>query len=320
MTHHRLRWISLFVMAAAGCGKVAAPPADVDAGGTPAVDAAAPPDIDAAIAPDVDAAVPQPDAPPPPVVPDTTIISGPTGLVATRGATFTFSSDQAAATFTCQVDHDAAAPCTSPATITVTADGAHTFAVTATLGDEADPTPATSTWSVDTGAPVVAITAGPADPTNQLAATFTFTADADAQLQCSLDGGAFVTCTSPQTFSALAANAGHTFQVLATDPAKNTSVATYAWTTDTIAPVVTLATFPTNPTKSTTASFTFKTEAGATVRCGLDITKLNPKLTLCTSATSMTYTKVVAGAHRFIVESFDRAGNLGSAAYDWTID
>ena len=310
MTHHRLRWPSLLaivtaVTSAAACGNVSAPPADVDAGGDLAIDATS---------------TPEPDAAPPPVVPDTTIISGPTGVVATRGATFTFASDQPDATFSCQVDHDAPAPCTSPTTIAVTADGAHTFAVTATLGDQSDPTPATSAWNVDTGAPVVAITGGPDDPTKQLSATFTFSADADAQLQCALDGGAFVTCVSPQTFSALAANAKHTFQVLATDPARNTSVATYAWTTDTIAPTVVIKSGPTNPTKSTIAVFTFATEAGATVRCGLDISKLNQTFTPCTSATSMTYPKVAPGAHRFLVESFDRAGNLGSAAYDWTID
>jgi large repetitive protein len=316
MTHHRLRKISWFVMAvaAAGCGTVAAPPADVDAGGSAEADAAAAPDLDADSL-DVDAAIAEPDAPPPPVVPDTTIISGPTGLVATRGATFTFSSDQAGATFTCQVDHDAPAPCTSPASITVTSDGAHTFAVAATLAAETDDSPASSSWAVDTGAPVVTITSGPADPTNQLAASFAFTADADASLKCALDTGPFVTCASPQAFTGLAANASHKFQILATDPAGNTSVQGYAWGIDTKPPVVTITKAPTNPSKSTSAFFTFTTEPGAIVHCGLDAIKIGP----CTSATTMNIPKVVPGSHRFVVRSTDRAGNSADALYDWTV-
>src|SRR5262245_16227376 len=77
-------------------------------------------------------------------------------------------------------------------------------------------------WTaVDTGPdtipPETTITSGPASLTSSPNATFTFTADeAGSTFECSLDGGAFVTCTSPQSYSGLADGA-HTFDVRATD-------------------------------------------------------------------------------------------------------
>ena len=70
-----------------------------------------------------------------------------------------------------------------------------------------DPTPATLGWTVDTTAPDTQITGGPSGAVASTTATFAFAivvAEAGSYLQCSLDGAAFATCTSPTTYTNLA--------------------------------------------------------------------------------------------------------------------
>jgi hypothetical protein len=83
--------------------------------------------------------------------PDTMITSGPSGVVNTSEATFTFSSTESGSTFACKVDGGAFVACTSPKTYLGFADGSHTFQVRATdAAGNVDPTPATRTWTIDT--------------------------------------------------------------------------------------------------------------------------------------------------------------------------
>jgi|GEM_PF-3385065 len=93
----------------------------------------------------------------------------------------------------------------------------------------------------DTTPPDTVIDSGPASLTNSTSATFTFHAtEAGSTFACSLDSGLYAACSSPANFSSLG-NAPHTFAVKATDAASNTdpTPATYAWTVDTIPPIVT---------------------------------------------------------------------------------
>src|SRR5207302_712563 len=116
---------------------------------------------------------------------------------------------------------------------------------------------ASSTWTIDTTAPTATITSAPANPTNSTSASFSFTSSkTGSTFQCKLDGGTNTTCTSPQSYTGLAAGS-HTFTVTATDPAGNTGNATTTWTIDTTAPTVTITAQPANPTNSTSASFSF---------------------------------------------------------------
>ena len=92
------------------------------------------------------------------VPPETTIDSGPT---LTRDATpdFAFSANEAGSTFECAVDGGTFAACTSPTTLAALADGQHVFSVRATdAAGNADPTPATKTFTVDATGPTVAVT------------------------------------------------------------------------------------------------------------------------------------------------------------------
>lgn len=87
------------------------------------------------------------------VAPETTLdpTSGPAagGTTRTAIADFRFSSDEVGATFRCQLDDEAPAPCTSPVSRPV-GPGTHTFKVWATdvAGNE-DATAATRTWTVE---------------------------------------------------------------------------------------------------------------------------------------------------------------------------
>jgi hypothetical protein len=84
---------------------------------------------------------------------------------------------------------------------------------------------------VDTTAPETSISAAPTDPSGP-DVTFDFSAnEAGASFECSLDGGGFVACASPQTYAGLSAGP-HTFEVRATDAAGNGdgTPASHTWT------------------------------------------------------------------------------------------
>jgi hypothetical protein len=84
------------------------------------------------------------------VPPQTTITSGPGGTTNDPTPTFTFSSEPDA-TFECKRDSGSYAPCSSPRTTALLADGSHTFSVRAI--DEVgniDPTPASRSFTVRT--------------------------------------------------------------------------------------------------------------------------------------------------------------------------
>ncbi len=83
----------------------------------------------------------------------------------------------------------------------------------------------------DTTPPDTTITSGPSNPSNQANVTFTFSStETGSTFQCSLDGAAFTSCTSPRTVTV--ANGPHTFQVFATDASGNRdlSPALFSWT------------------------------------------------------------------------------------------
>lgn len=102
------------------------------------------------------------------VPPDTYIDSTPPIGTNSSSATFAFHASASPATFSCKLDSGAATNCTSPQNYSGLSDGRHTFAVTATVNGQADPTPATYTWTVDATAPaaptnLTAVAASPFD-------------------------------------------------------------------------------------------------------------------------------------------------------------
>ena len=93
----------------------------------------------------------------------------------------------------------------------------------------------------DVTPPETTITINPPTLSNSTSASFSFTSsEPGSTFQCKLDGAAFTSCTSPQTYTGLAGGS-HTFQVRATGTAGNTdpTPASYTWTVDTAAPIIT---------------------------------------------------------------------------------
>ena len=119
--------------------------------------------------------------------------------------------------------------------MTALAPGAHSFAVRATdAAGNADPSPAIWAWTVDTIAPDVAITSGPANgSTSGPHVVFGFTAS-DGDVACSFDGGGFAACASSIAINLPAGP--HQFAVRATDAAGNLTTVTRAWTVACSAP------------------------------------------------------------------------------------
>src|SRR5205807_6693891 len=127
------------------------------------------------------------------------------------------------------------------------------------------------TCAIETAAPAISLTPKPTNPTNNASPSFTFASNkAGTTFQCALEGAALAACTSPQSYTALADGA-HTFQVQGTDPAGNSSSASYAFTIDTVAPVVGITGKPAALGNNANPSFTFAaTKAGTTFQCALD--------------------------------------------------
>ena len=145
----------------------------------------------------------------------TTITAAPAATTNSTSASFTFTANPATgATFQCSLDGAAYATCTSPRSLTGLAAGTHTFQVRAVSANGTDPTPASHTWLITTTPPDTTLTSTPAASTTSTSAEFTFTANpaAGATFQCSLDGAAYATCTSPRSLTGLAIG-NHTFNV-----------------------------------------------------------------------------------------------------------
>jgi hypothetical protein len=256
------------------------------------------------------------------VPPDTSITSQPSSLSNSPNSSFGLSATELGSTFECSLDGAAFTSCPNPQTYSSVPDGAHTFQARAVdPAGNVDPSPASYSWTIDATPPVTTI--GPSHPaalTTATGATFDFSSnEAGSTFQCSRDGAAFSSCSSPKTYSALA-DGSHTFQVRATDPAGNTdpSPASYTWTIDTTPPVTSIGpTMPPANTPSSSATFDFSSnEAGSTFECRLDGAAFAP----CTTPAG--YTGLGNGTHTFGVRATDPAGNVdpSPATYTWRID
>jgi hypothetical protein len=145
---------------------------------------------------------------------------------------FVFSDSEPELTFHCRFDGGAFSACASPKTYTGLSNGSHSFAVRATDAAGNTGAAATRSWTVDTIPPDTAVSLGPAAVSGSSSATFAFTSsEGGSSFACSVDGGPFAQCVSPQTYGGLS-DGPHSFRVRATDAAGNVdpTPASYAWT------------------------------------------------------------------------------------------
>ncbi|MEW5852151.1 MAG: tandem-95 repeat protein [Myxococcota bacterium] len=119
-------------------------------------------------------------------------------------------------------------------TVSVSVDGTYNNSATLTYQENLTVKTITSNTTStvrDTVLPDTFVDSGPANPTDATSATFTFSADEpELRFECSVDSGAFFTCTSGYTVGSLALGT-HTFDVRAVDLAGNTdsSPARHTW-------------------------------------------------------------------------------------------
>jgi large repetitive protein len=165
--------------------------------------------------------------------PDTTIVSGPSGPTSDATPTFGFESTESASTFQCSIDGAAFAGCTSPLTTPALADGPHTIAVRAI--DSAlnqDSSPATRSFSVDATAPETTASGKAKVRTRKKKVRVSWVlgaTDPAATIECSLDGGPFVACSSP--FTAKLRRGAHTLAARARDALGNVDASPANFTT-----------------------------------------------------------------------------------------
>jgi DNA-directed RNA polymerase specialized sigma24 family protein len=162
--------------------------------------------------------------------PETAISAGPSGAISTKSATFRFSSPDSRAAFQCRLDGSKWAACASGKTYSGLGQGEHTFRVRAKdAGGTVDPSPASSSWSVDTVAPNTTITSGPKASTGSKSASFSFSAsESGVSFQCRLDGGSWQACSSPRSYGGLKKGA-HVSRVRAIDAAGNVDASPDGW-------------------------------------------------------------------------------------------
>ncbi len=167
--------------------------------------------------------------------PDTTIVTGPTGLVAQGSASFTFTSNEMGVTYECSFDGAAYAPCASPVSATSLAQGAHTFGVRATdPAGHTDGSPASRSWTVDTIAPNISISSGPTqNGTSGPRVVIGFTVS-EGVVTCSLDSAAFRPCATPFAMNLPAGP--HDVRIRSTDAAGNVTTVTRTFTVGCAAP------------------------------------------------------------------------------------
>jgi hypothetical protein len=235
------------------------------------------------------------------VAPELTIDGGPAhgSTVAADDVAFTVNAPGAVA-IGCTID-GAATPCDQ--VITGLDDGAHTFEAVATDAAGNQDT-ATRTWTVDTTAPGVTLTGGPAEGSTVAAtsASFTVGAPGAASLSCTIDGGP-TPCDAP--VSGLG-DGQHTFTVTAADAVGNERIASRTWTVDATPPNTGITGGPgEGSVTDSSAAFTFvATEPGSSFECSLDGQPFAP----CSSPHLLE--GLANGQHVLEVRARDAVGNV----------
>ena len=280
--------------------------------------------------------------------PNTTITAQPNDPTNSGDPSFSFTASEVGSTFECRLDGGSWGTCTSPKAYTGLTQGSRTFDVRATdaVGN-ADASPATFTWTIDTTEPTSTLAqpgatdynaagwpgfGGTAADTGGAALDRVEVSIRRASTGLYWDGSSFADSgenwrtaagTASWSFAFGASNFPADGQYVvrrrATDTAGNVegSPLSRTFTIDNTAPETTIDTSPTDPSNSTAPDFTFSaSEPGTTAECRLD----GGSWASCTSPAG--YTGLAQGAHTFQVRATDTAGNTDAtpATFGWMID
>ncbi|WP_413575461.1 Ig-like domain repeat protein [Bdellovibrio sp. HCB290] len=255
-------------------------------------------------------------------------LAGPNSLTNSLFAVFNLSAtDQGGSglgNYECSIDGASYVSCAAINNHTLAA-GSHTFKARAYDGAGNVSSVKTHAWTIDTTLPTVTLTAKPTSVTNSMVANFSFIGSDSgggniAGFECQLDGAAFVSCSTGQSYSALE-DGSHTFKVRSLDTAGNIGNAvTFTWSVDTATPLASLHATPESITNQTSATFAFSATApvGGSI-VGYECQLEGGPWISCTSPNS--YGSLTEGSHVFAVRSIDNNLNISDpTSYNWTVD
>ena len=192
--------------------------------------------------------------------------------------------------------------------------GTYTYTVTAVFGGF---TASASSAPITVAALTTpTITTTPSSPSANSTPSFAFSGGGSGTYECQIDGGAFIACTSPNSYGFLT-DGSHTFKVHSTQGASTGPDATYTWVIGTAVPTITVN--PVSPSASSAASFAFThaPSVGYTYECRLDDVNYRP----CTSAAAYSGLAADNDSHTFRVRALTTDGAITPpASYTWTID
>ncbi|MBT9557574.1 MAG: DUF11 domain-containing protein, partial [Myxococcales bacterium] len=232
---------------------------------------------------------------------------------------FDFASTEVGVTYECRVGTADFAPCTELFSTVTLLDGVHTLDVRARdAAGNVDPTPATTTWTVDTTPPDTLIDAAEPLFTADASGDFEFGATEDGVTwECRVGDAAFAPC--PESYSTASLPDGtYTLEVRAIDAVGNVddSPASHTWTVDTTPPDTSFDAAEPDPTIDTTGDFDFgSTETGVTYECRLGDAPFAPCDEVFTTDT------LGEGTFTLEVRAVDAAGNVDPtpASHTWTV-
>jgi subtilisin family serine protease len=157
-------------------------------------------------------------------------------------------------------------------------------------------------------ASAVTLTAYPESRTDDATPTFEFTPTSG--LECFIDGLSVADpCESPYTTSELA-DGPHVFKA----EASGGDSASFAFTVDTEAPVITITRRPSTPTSDPTPEFAFSTNEPASFTCAVDGGTPQP----CTSP--VTLEALNDGPHSLVIKATDQVGNSSQKVVPFEVD
>lgn len=238
--------------------------------------------------------------------------------------TFNFQCDLKNCRFLCQLDNNLPEKCSPPVLIDKIPIGKHSFSVISTSDkDVTDHQGASYSWEVKELPPTVVIgDVTPASKTTNLrtiSIPFTASKEINTPFACSVDFQPFSICSSPVSLSGLG-DGIHQVSIAISDLSGGinpASVASYAWTVDTVPPIALINKVSPNVqlTNQTSIDIYYIASKLSTFECSLDNAVFGP----CVAPSKLT--GLMDGTHTFKVRATDLAGNNSSdVSYSWTID
>ena len=241
-------------------------------------------------------------------------LSAPPALTSSRTVSIAWVAERDT-NYSCAVDGNEPAACSSPLLLTDLQDGDHSVSITGTSAT-VDSDPTRVDWSIDATAPLAPVIGSkPPVLANSRAASFSFTGEPAASFTCSLDGLSFAPCSPGKSYADLS-KGPHTFSVRQFDRAGNAGpAASHAWTVDVTAPSPpVLSGVPPSFTNLKSASIAFTAMTDRSFKCSVD----GAPFTSCSSPKRIS--GLQEGAHSIEVRHSDAAGNSSSSKATWLVD